>query len=77
MHTKGGGKRDILSVGRATATTPECMWMIPRDPDMDMCPDAQMAPVSTEDCMAHQSCVRLPYPYTDRSNPCAVHRAIS
>ena len=35
MQTKGGGKHDILSVGRATATTPECLWMRPRDPDAD------------------------------------------
>ena len=38
MQTKGGGKHDILSVGRATATTPECLWMRLRDPDADMCP---------------------------------------
>jgi hypothetical protein len=32
MQTKGGGKHDILPVGRATATTLKCMWMMPRDP---------------------------------------------
>ena len=37
MQTKGGGKHDILPVARATVTTPECMWMMPRDPDADMC----------------------------------------
>jgi hypothetical protein len=58
MQTKGGGKHDILPVGRATATTPDCLWMRPRDPDADMCPNATTASVSTEDCMAHQSCVR-------------------
>src|ERR1700739_2563966 len=55
MQTKGGGKHDILPVGRATATTLDCLWMMPRDPDADMCPGT--APVSTEECMAHQSCV--------------------
>jgi len=40
MQAKGGGKHDILSVGRATATTPDCLWMRPRDPDADMCPNA-------------------------------------
>jgi hypothetical protein len=57
MQTKGGGKHDILPVGRATATTLDCLWMMPRDPDADMCPDAEMVAVSTEECMAHQSCV--------------------
>lgn len=57
MQSKGGGKHDILSVGRATATTLDCLWMRPRDPDADMCPGAETAPVSTEECMAHQSCV--------------------
>ena len=57
MQTKGGGKHDILSVGRATATTPDCLWMRPRDPDADMCPNATTASVSTEECMAHQSYV--------------------
>jgi hypothetical protein len=58
MQTKGGGKHDILPVGRATATTPDCLWMMPRDPDADMCPDTETVSVSTEECMAHQSCVR-------------------
>ena len=40
MQTKGGGKHDILPVARATVTTLECMWMMPRDPDADMCPGA-------------------------------------
>jgi len=57
MQTKGGGKHDILSVGRATATTPDCLWMMPRDPDADMCRGTTL-PMSTEECMAHQSCVR-------------------
>jgi hypothetical protein len=57
MQAKGGGKHDILSVGRATATTRECLWMRPRDPDADMCPGMETVPVSTEECMAHQSCV--------------------
>jgi hypothetical protein len=57
MQSKGGGKHDILSVGRATATTLNCLWMRPRDPDADMCPGTETAPVSTEECMAHQSCV--------------------
>jgi hypothetical protein len=56
MQTKGGGKHDILPVGRATATTLDCLWMMPRDPDTDMCPAVQTTAVSTEDCMAHQSC---------------------
>jgi len=37
MQTKGGGKHDILPVGRATATTPDCMGVMPRDPDADIC----------------------------------------
>ena len=57
MQTKGGGKHDILPVARATVTTPECMWMMPRDPDADMCRGTTL-PMSTEECMAHQSCVR-------------------
>jgi hypothetical protein len=57
MQTKGGGKHDILPVGRATATTRYCLWMMPRDPDADMCPSTETVPVSTEECMAHQSCV--------------------
>jgi hypothetical protein len=57
MQFKGGGKHDILSVGRATATTRECLWMRPRDPDADMCPSTETVPVSTEECMAHQSYV--------------------
>ena len=60
MQTKGGGKHDILHVGRTTATTLECMWMMPRDPDADMCPGANAMPVSTEECMAHQSYVPCP-----------------
>lgn len=68
MQTQGGGKHDILPVARATATTRECMWMMPRDPDADMCPGANALPVSTEECMAHQSYVpRADYP-TARSN---------
>jgi hypothetical protein len=57
MQTKGGGKHDILRVGRATVTTLECLWMMPRDPDADMCRGTTV-PMSTEECMAHQSCVR-------------------
>ena len=34
-QTKGARKHDIL--GRATATTLDCLWMMPRDPDADMC----------------------------------------
>jgi hypothetical protein len=59
MQTQGGGKHDILPVARATATTLDCMWMMPRDPDADMCPGAPVRPVSTEQCMAHQSYVPL------------------
>jgi hypothetical protein len=61
MQTKGGGKHDILSVGRATATTRDCLWMMPRDPDADMCPGMETMPVSTQECMAHQSCICLRY----------------
>ena len=57
MQTKGGGKHDILPVARATATTLYCLWMMPRDPDADMCRGTTL-PMSTEECMAHQSCVR-------------------
>ena len=53
MQTKGGGKHDILPVGRATAATLDCLWMMPRDPDADMCPGTEMMLVSTEECMAH------------------------
>jgi hypothetical protein len=77
MQTKGGGKHDILSVGRATATTPDCRWMMPRDPDADMCPGTQTVLVSTEECMAHQSRVPFADHHIDRSIPGAVHRAIS
>lgn len=67
MQTKGSGKHDILPVARATVTTPDCMWMTPRDPDADMCPGAQTLPVSTEQCMAHQSHVPFGDP-TEQSN---------
>lgn len=67
MQTQGGGKHDILPVARATVTTRECMWMMPRDPDADMCPGANALPVSTEECMAHQSHVPLNDP-TEQSN---------
>jgi hypothetical protein len=77
MQTKGGGKHDILSVGRATATTLECLWMMPRDPDADMCPDTETVPVSTEECMAHQSCVPFADDLLERSNPGVVRRALS
>jgi hypothetical protein len=43
MQTKGGGKHDILSVARATVTTLECLWMMPRDPDAVMCLDSAAA----------------------------------
>jgi hypothetical protein len=77
MQTKGGGKHDILPVGRATATTPDCMWMMPRDPDADMCPGTETVPVSTEECMAHQSCVPSADHLRGRSNHGAVRRALS
>jgi len=77
MQTKGGGKHDILPVGRATATTPECLWMMPRDPDADMCPSTETVPVSTQECMAHQSCVPSADDYADRSDRGAVHRVVS
>jgi hypothetical protein len=47
MQSKGGRKHDILSVGRATATTLNCLWMRPRDADADMCPGTETAPEST------------------------------
>jgi|SRR5215831_12678033 len=77
MQTKGGGKHDILSVGRATATTLNCLWMMPRDPYADMCPGTQTASVSTEECMAHQSCVSPADHDGERSNPGAGTRAIA
>jgi hypothetical protein len=77
MQAKGGGKHDILSVGRATATTRECLWMRPRDPDADMCPGTATAPVSTEECMAHQSCVSATGYDGGRSNGDAGTRAFS
>jgi len=69
MQTKGGGKHDILPVGRATATTLECLWVMPRDPDADMCPSTETVLVSTEECMAHQSCVRSATQDRDASKP--------
>jgi hypothetical protein len=77
MQTKGGGKHDILPVGRVTATTRYCLWMMPRDPDADMCPGTETVPVSTEECMAHQSCVPFADHHRDLSNPGAVHRVVS
>ena len=58
MQTKGGGKHDILPVARAIATTCECLWMMPRDPDADMCRSVNLTLQSTEECMALQSYVR-------------------
>ena len=77
MQTKGGGKHDILSVGRATATTLDCLWMMPRDPDADMCLSTETVLVSTEECMAHQSCVPSADRHRDQSNPGARARTIS
>jgi hypothetical protein len=77
MQTKGGGKHDILPVGRATATTLDCLWMMPRDPDADMCPGTGTAPVSTEECMAHQSCVPSADDSRAKCNPGAFARASS
>jgi hypothetical protein len=77
MQSKGGGKHDILPVGRATATTPDCMWMMPRDPDADMCPSTETVLVSTEECMARQNCVPSANHILDRSNRGAVCRALS
>ena len=77
MQTKGGGKHDILPVGRVTATTPDCLWMMPRDPDADMCPDTETVPVSTEECMAHQSCVPTADRFRNGSNSGVLSRAVS
>lgn len=77
MQTKGGGKHDILPVGRATATTLDCLWMMPRDPDADMCPSTATVMVSTEECMAHQSCVRFADDDGSQPNAGAVARVIS
>jgi hypothetical protein len=77
MQTKGGGKHDILPVGRATATTLDCLWMMPRDPDADMCPSTETVMVSTEECMAHQSSVPFVDDDGNRCNGGAVARAIS
>ena len=75
MQTKGGGKHDILSVGRATATTPECLWMRPRDPDADMCPDATTASVSTEDAWRIRATFRVRrVPPADRTSAQSVAR---
>ena len=73
-EARGGGKRDILSVGRATATTLDCLWMRPRDPDADICPATETVEASTEECMAHQSCVPATDHDTEQSNPSAVAR---
>jgi hypothetical protein len=77
MQTKGGGKHDILSVARATVTTLDCLWMMPRDPDADMCPGTATAPVSTEECMAHQSCIPTTHDLSRRSNFVAFPRVAS
>jgi hypothetical protein len=77
MQTKGGGKHDILPVGRATATTLDCLWMMPRDPDADMCPDTETVAVSTEECMAHQSCIPTTHDLSRRSNFVAFPRVAS
>ena len=77
MQTKGGGKHDISSVARATVTTSDCLWMMPRDPDADMCPSTAMVLVSTEECMAHQSYVLSAGHHGERSNSGAGTRARS
>jgi hypothetical protein len=77
MQTKGGGKHDILLVARATAITFYCLWMMPRDPDADMCPGTETVLASTEECMAHQSCVPLADDDGERSNCGAGTRAFS
>jgi hypothetical protein len=77
MQTKGGGKHDILYVARMTATTLDCLWMMPRDPYADMCPGTNAMPVSTQECMAHRSCVPSADHDGERSNPGAGTRVRS
>lgn len=77
MQSNGGGKHDILLVGRAIATPSKCLWMMPRKPDADMCPNAATASVSTQEYMAHQSYVPLTSDPVDRSNFSAIARAMS
>lgn len=42
MQTIGGGKHDILSVARASVTTLDCLFTMPREPDSSMCLNAFM-----------------------------------
>jgi hypothetical protein len=82
MQTKGGGKHDILPVGRAPAVTLDCLWI---DAPRSRCGHVPAIPatvVSTKDCMAHQSCcfssgalVRTIHPR--RRVRVVVHRALS
>jgi hypothetical protein len=55
MQTKGGGKHDILLLGRPGRDHARMYVNDPRDPDADMCPGATTASVSTEECMARPS----------------------
>src|SRR5208283_3063633 len=48
----------IRCLWRARAITPDCLWMMPRDPDADMCRRVQATLQSTEECVALQSYVR-------------------
>jgi len=77
MQTRGGGKRDIVPVGRVTATTLDCLWMMPRDPDADMYP--QHGNGAGEHGGVHGASELRPVcgSNRDRSNPGAVHRALS
>src|SRR5262249_61134621 len=58
MTTQGGGTHLFPTRRSSDPTTLECLWVMPRDPDADMCPSTETVLVSTEECMAHQSCVR-------------------
>src|SRR5579864_5910233 len=51
--------------------------MRPRDPDADICPATETVEASTEECMAHQSCVPATDHDTEQSNPSAQSRELA
>jgi hypothetical protein len=65
MQIVGPEMNTALAVGQAMrclwrvlATTPKCLWMMPRDPDADMCRGVLLALQGTEECMALKSYVQ-------------------
>ena len=67
----------VALIVHVTCQLKRCLWMMPRDPDADMCPSTETVLVSTEERMAHQSGVPSADHDGERSNCGAGTRARS